>query len=176
MSQTALEQEGETRSRFVVGIDLGTTNSAMAFVDTEHQRPAVQTFGVPQLVAAGQIEAREALPSFHYHAAAGEFAAGALRLPWQTSDPDYAVRFWDLTNRQDWLACESVQRGVSSPHSRAGPLAPNESAVYDWLGMVVRCYRGLAPCAGAGQARDGGCGPGGDAGARREGSGDVEHD
>ena len=26
-------------------------------------------------------------------------------------DPSYAVDFWDLTNRQDWAACESVQRG-----------------------------------------------------------------
>ena len=35
-------------------------------------------------------------------------------------DPSYAVDFWDLTNRQDWAAVESVQRGVASPrHSRA---------------------------------------------------------
>ena len=39
-------------------------------------------------------------------------------------DPSYAVDFWDLTNRQDWAACESVQRGLSSPHARPGPLAP----------------------------------------------------
>ena len=30
-------------------------------------------------------------------------------------DPAYAVEFWDITNRQDWAACESVQRGLSSP-------------------------------------------------------------
>ena len=34
-------------------------------------------------------------------------------------DPSYAVDFWDLTNRQDWAACESVQRGLTSPHARA---------------------------------------------------------
>jgi Rieske 2Fe-2S family protein len=44
-------------------------------------------------------------------------------------DPAYAVRFWDLTNRQDWAACESVQRGLASPHFRPGPFAPNEDAV-----------------------------------------------
>jgi Rieske 2Fe-2S family protein len=33
-------------------------------------------------------------------------------------DPSYAVDFWDLTNRQDWAACESVQRGLTSPHAR----------------------------------------------------------
>jgi Rieske 2Fe-2S family protein len=56
-------------------------------------------------------------------------------------DPAYAVDFWDVTNRQDWAACESVQRGVSSPHFRPGPLAPNEDAVYAWVSMVARAYR-----------------------------------
>jgi Rieske 2Fe-2S family protein len=44
-----------------------------------------------------------------------------------------AVEFWDLTNRQDWAACESVQRGVRSPHFRPGPLAPAEDAVGQFL-------------------------------------------
>jgi phenylpropionate dioxygenase-like ring-hydroxylating dioxygenase large terminal subunit len=61
------------------------------------------------------------------------------------TDPSYAVEFWDLTNRQDWAACESVQRGVSSPHYRPGPLAPSESAVYDWVAMIARAYRDPAP-------------------------------
>jgi len=61
----------------------------------------------------------------------------------EVSDPSYAVDFWDVTNRQDWQACESVQRGVTSPHFRPGPLAPNENAVYDWVTMVARVYRGL---------------------------------
>jgi Rieske 2Fe-2S family protein len=65
--------------------------------------------------------------------------------PAAVADPSYAVEFWDLTNRQDWAACESVQRGVSSPHFRPGPLAPNEDAVYDWVTMVARAYLGLLP-------------------------------
>jgi Rieske 2Fe-2S family protein len=55
-------------------------------------------------------------------------------------DPSYAVDFWDLTNRQDWAACESVQRGLASPHFRPGPLAPNEDAVHQWVTMVARRY------------------------------------
>jgi Rieske 2Fe-2S family protein len=58
-------------------------------------------------------------------------------------DPSYAVEFWDLTNRQDWAACESVQRGLASPHARAGPLAPNEDAVYRFVSMIASAY--LAP-------------------------------
>ncbi|MEO8106146.1 MAG: aromatic ring-hydroxylating dioxygenase subunit alpha [Actinomycetes bacterium] len=38
-------------------------------------------------------------------------------------DPAYAVDFWEITNRQDWTACESVQRGVASRGYRPGPLS-----------------------------------------------------
>jgi Rieske 2Fe-2S family protein len=57
-------------------------------------------------------------------------------------DPAYAVDFWDLTNRQDWAACESVQRGLSSPHARPGPLAPAEDGVYQFVTRVARSYQG----------------------------------
>src|SRR5579871_5520759 len=78
-------------SRFVVGLDLGTTNSAMAYVDTEEQPRRIRTFAVPQVVAPGQMESRETLPSFHYQPATGEFPAGSIRLPWQKSDPAFFV-------------------------------------------------------------------------------------
>ncbi len=57
-------------------------------------------------------------------------------------NPSYAVDFWDLTNRQDWAACESVQRGLASPHARPGPLAPDEEAVYQFVTRVARAYSG----------------------------------
>jgi Rieske 2Fe-2S family protein len=57
-------------------------------------------------------------------------------------DPSYASDFWDITNKQDWSACEAVQRGVSSRGYRQGPLAPNEDAVYDFITMVARGYLG----------------------------------
>jgi Rieske 2Fe-2S family protein len=58
-------------------------------------------------------------------------------------DAAYAVEFWDVTNRQDWRACESVQRGVASRGYRPGPLAPEEDGVHWFLGMVARGYLGL---------------------------------
>jgi Rieske 2Fe-2S family protein len=57
-------------------------------------------------------------------------------------DPGYAIEFWDITNRQDWRACESVQRGLASPHAAAGPLSPDEDAVYQFVTMVARGYLG----------------------------------
>jgi glycine betaine catabolism A len=62
-------------------------------------------------------------------------------------DPSYASDFWDITNRQDWRACEGVQRGVSSRGYRQGPLSPREDAVYQFITMVARGYLegGVAP-------------------------------
>jgi Rieske 2Fe-2S family protein len=57
-------------------------------------------------------------------------------------DPSYAVEFWDITNRQDWAACESVQRGLFSPHHQPGPLAPNEDAVYRFVRLIAEAYSG----------------------------------
>ena len=58
-------------------------------------------------------------------------------------DPGYAIEFWDITNRQDWQACESVQRGLSSPHAMPGPLELSaEDAVYQFVTMVARGYQG----------------------------------
>ena len=57
-------------------------------------------------------------------------------------DPGYAVDFWDLTNQQDWHACESVQRGLASPHAVPGPLSAEEDAVYQFVTMIARGYLG----------------------------------
>lgn len=62
--------------------------------------------------------------------------------------PAYAVDFWDITNRQDWAACESVQLGMTTPGYVPGPLAPAEDGVYDFVHYVARAYAGLpAPVA-----------------------------
>lgn len=60
-------------SRYVVGIDLGTTNSAVCFVDTETTPLEIRTFPIPQWIAANLLESRETLPSFYYFPAEGEF-------------------------------------------------------------------------------------------------------
>ncbi|MBA4066045.1 MAG: nucleotide-binding protein [Isosphaera sp.] len=78
-------------SRFVVGIDLGTTNSALAFVDTGAGKdPRVTPFAVPQVVSQGAVEDRPLLPSFLYLPGDGEQPAGALKLPWDAKR-DFAV-------------------------------------------------------------------------------------
>jgi Rieske 2Fe-2S family protein len=58
-------------------------------------------------------------------------------------DPAFAMDFWDITNREDWSACESVYRGLESGFAEAGPLSPSEEAVYQFVTMVARGYSGL---------------------------------
>ncbi len=63
-------------------------------------------------------------------------------------DPHYASDFWDVTNRQDFSACESVQRGLGSEHWVPGQLGPDEDGVYQFVTMVARGYRGSTVMAG----------------------------
>ncbi|HYG67936.1 MAG TPA: Hsp70 family protein, partial [Anaeromyxobacteraceae bacterium] len=71
-------------ARFLVGIDLGTVNSAIAAVDLAalgDPADALRALAVPQLVAAGLVEERRLLPSSAY-VPGPELAPSALRLPW----------------------------------------------------------------------------------------------
>jgi molecular chaperone DnaK (HSP70) len=53
-----------------VGIDLGTTNSALAYIDPKEAQdadfPPIHTLSIPQVIAPGQVEPRKTLPSFLY--------------------------------------------------------------------------------------------------------------
>jgi Rieske 2Fe-2S family protein len=62
------------------------------------------------------------------------FAADETAKP--SFDPSDAAAFWDLVNRQDWVICESVQRGMSSRAYEGGWYAPMEDESLDirrWL-------------------------------------------
>ncbi len=64
-------------------------------------------------------------------------------------DPSFAIDFWDVTNRQDWAACESVQRGLASEHAVPGVLSASEEGVYQLVTMIARGYAGLPVVPGA---------------------------
>ena len=83
--------EQPVRPRFVIGIDLGTTNSAVSYVDTNIEFWKIETFAIAQVVAAGQVEKLETLPSFYYEAMPDERKSGATRLPWLKDAPAGAV-------------------------------------------------------------------------------------
>jgi molecular chaperone DnaK (HSP70) len=69
---------------YAVGIDLGTTNSALAYLPLGEDGAAPRVMAVPQLVHAGEVADRALLPSYLYLPHPSELADEALRLPWMT--------------------------------------------------------------------------------------------
>jgi molecular chaperone DnaK (HSP70) len=114
-------------SRYLIGIDLGTTNSAVAYIDT-HDSPAVEAprlcvFEVPQLIAAGEIGRLPTLPSFLYFAGDGDIAPDGLRLPWNNEgtnpvvgalarDQGALVPGRQVSSAKSWLCEPSVDRSA----------------------------------------------------------------
>ena len=54
--------------------------------------------------------------------------------------PAYASELWDITNREDWSACESVTRGLRSSGYRQGPFAWSEDEVHIFMAMIAQAY------------------------------------
>ena len=77
-------------AQFVIGIDLGTTNSVLAYSALNEERPQVQLLSIPQLVAANTIESRSMLPSFLYQCTVDETTAKSFAMPWN-EDTSFAV-------------------------------------------------------------------------------------
>ena len=84
-------------ARYLIGIDLGTTNSALAYVDLQAKKTKggvkLQTFAVAQLIAAGQVAELPLLPSFLYRPGPHDLPAGATALPWDASASDVVGQF-----------------------------------------------------------------------------------
>ena len=81
--------------KYVIGIDLGTTNSGAAYAeirpDADPFAPAnVELLPIPQLTNPGEVRDEDLLPSFLYLPGATDFPAGSLALPWDESR-DYVV-------------------------------------------------------------------------------------
>ena len=100
--------------QYIIGIDLGTTNSALAFAPAavpEGEKAQVQIFAVPQLVNAGEVAPLDLLPSSLYIPGPNEFVEGTLALPWN-GRPDYIVGQLARTR-----GVENANRLVSSAKS-----------------------------------------------------------
>lgn len=73
-----------SETRYSVGIDLGTTNSVVAYVDLsgcDGEKAPLEILEIPQLTAPGTIGDRKQLPSFMYQAHEAELAPGDIVLP-----------------------------------------------------------------------------------------------
>ncbi|HNW79067.1 MAG TPA: molecular chaperone DnaK, partial [Candidatus Competibacteraceae bacterium] len=137
-------------SRYLVGIDLGTTHTVVAYADLR-AAAAIHLFAVPQLVAPGAVAARPLLPSLRYHPAAGELAAADTGLPWLFKDPGEVseVLLGELARQQgartpgrlvasakSWLSHAGVDRsapilpwGAADGIARVSPVAASASTL-----------------------------------------------
>jgi molecular chaperone DnaK (HSP70) len=81
--------------RYIVGIDLGTTNSAVAYVDlqVEAHRRRTEFFPIPQLTGPGEISELAMLPSFLYIPGDYDISKDALAMPWQRPQDHFAGAF-----------------------------------------------------------------------------------
>lgn len=132
-----------TASRYIIGIDLGTTNTAVAYIDTrtvlEGDRPQIIPFDLLQLVAEGELEARPILPSFLYFLGEHERAMASARLPWEPN-PAYVTGVFArdqgalvpgqlVASAKSWLCHDAVDRtanilpwGVDQPQQSCSPV------------------------------------------------------
>lgn len=80
-------------ARYIVGIDLGTTNCALAYYDLQDSSREVKVLSIPQWETDQTIASAPLLPSFYYQPIKSEWRRGQLRLPWHSPDaaPDFAV-------------------------------------------------------------------------------------
>ncbi len=129
-------------SRYVIGIDLGTSNCAVAFTEPSAGVSArVQDFPVPQLVRPGETATRALYPSVVYLPFDGEFPEGSLGLPWTPVAPSMAtgeLARWQgsrvpgrvITSAKSWLIHAGVDRqaailpwGATADVPRLSPVA-----------------------------------------------------
>ena len=117
--------------RYVIGIDLGTTNSALAYSEIHagadpFDPPQVELLAIPELVNPGELREEGLLPSFLYLPGQSDFPAGTIGLPWDEAR-DYVVG--RLAQKR---GAENAGRLVSSAKSwlshsgvdRTSPLLP----------------------------------------------------
>ncbi|MGH9308909.1 MAG: Hsp70 family protein, partial [Vicinamibacterales bacterium] len=133
----------DARPSRVVGIDLGTTNSALAWTSP---RGPVRVYDIPQLVTAGEIAKRPFLPSFLCFTDQPQRDSGAVRLPWDPApeivagilarDEGALVPARQISSAKSWLSNTRVDR--------TAPLLPWGSADVSKLSPVAASTRLLA--------------------------------
>ncbi len=83
-----------TDQRFIVGIDLGTTNSAVSYVDLSSEAAKkIRLFQVPQLTGVGEFAGLPVLPSFLYIPGEYDISADAVSIPWQREEDHFVGAF-----------------------------------------------------------------------------------
>lgn len=114
--------------RFLVGIDLGTTNTVVAYCEiTDNlEQSEVSLFNIDQLIGPGEVVRKPLLPSFRYHPAVGQISPSDLTLPWENEPvpgdiSNVIVGEWarelgakvegrQVSSAKSWLSHQAVDR------------------------------------------------------------------
>ena len=118
-------------AKYIIGIDLGTTNSALARCDATaaEEESRIELCGIPQLVYPGEVAERTLLPSFLYIPGEFDFPNGSTALPW---DPEPKFVIGELARKR---GAESPIRLVSSAKSWLSYAGVDRTApVLPWQG------------------------------------------
>ena len=110
-------------AKYIVGIDLGTTNSALARCDADTEEDSrIDVLGIPQLVNPSEVAERTLLPSFLYIPGEFDFPRGSTALPW---DPEPKLVIGELARKR---GAESPNRLVASAKSWLSYAGVNRTA------------------------------------------------
>jgi molecular chaperone DnaK (HSP70) len=129
-------------SRYLIGIDLGTTNSVVAYLDTHNNADAasvIRVFPVPQLVRPGEVGTPPALPSFLYFPTEEELSAGGVSANWNehpamvtgvlAREQGALVPNRQVSSAKSWLSYPGVHRRGKILPAQAEPPQPMISPV-----------------------------------------------
>ena len=129
-------------SRYLIGIDLGTTNSVVAYADSQEVVDAaspIHVFPVPQLVEHGEVLTLPALPSFLYFPTEDELSAAAVSATWDENPPMVTgvlarqqgalVPSRQVSSAKSWLSYPGVDRRAKILPAQAEPPQPMISPV-----------------------------------------------
>ena len=124
---SATTTESSPQAALVIGIDLGTTNSALTYwqgTADGGESAQIQTLAIPQMTAPGQIGHLNTLPSFLYIPHQGELTAQECALPWDPTnqgEPNAIIGAWALergtlipdrqvSSAKSWLCSQAIDR------------------------------------------------------------------
>ena len=118
-------------ARFVIGIDLGTTQCALSYVDLESNNLKVKTFAIPQLVDDGQLETLPTLQSVLFMA---EESRNLSSPDWMKNDGQGITGFYAKE-----LGGEMPSRYIHSSKSwLCHPRIDRKAAILPWQSDVIK--------------------------------------
>jgi molecular chaperone DnaK (HSP70) len=137
----------KSTANYLVGIDLGTTHTVVAYTKADNAHQEIQIFQIEQLVSPGQVAARPLLPSVRYHPASGELSEADLSFPSGAPSSDEVAVIGEaarllgaktkgrfVTSAKSWLSHPSVDHaadilpwGSSDEVAKVSPIAASAS-------------------------------------------------